>query len=128
MRKQRGRDGEDESTNLEGKRVKTKAYEFVWGGRERGLFACAYTLHTHLPFLQNWDILTQLKLTATIYEINNVRSSQPRTVAAYNWFSSFIWYMKQLASWYSFSGYAINCQQTLHGLSLVVLISLTSLR
>ena len=35
MRKPRGSDGEDESTNLEGKRVKTKAYEFVWGGRER---------------------------------------------------------------------------------------------
>ena len=80
MRKQRGRDGEDESTNLEGKRVKTKAYEFVWGGRERRLFARAYTLHTHLPFLQT----TQLKLIATIHEVNNVRSPKPRPVTAYN--------------------------------------------
>lgn len=49
-------------------------------GKEGGRFACAYTLNTHLLFLRNWYILTQLKLITTIHQVNNVRSSQPSTM------------------------------------------------
>ena len=65
-------------------------YEFLCGGWEGDSFACAYTLHTYLAFVRNWDILTQLKLITTVHEVNNVRSSEPKTVTACNWFSSSI--------------------------------------
>ena len=55
-------------------------------GMEEGLFACAYTLYTHALLLGNRDVLTQFQFIATIHEVNNVRSSQPRTITAYNGF------------------------------------------
>ena len=57
-------------------------------GREGERVIRLYVHVTYAPTVSTE--LTQLKLTATIYEVNNVRSSHPRTVAAYNWFSSFI--------------------------------------
>ena len=81
VRKLRGREGEDESVQ-------------TCMGREEELFACAYTLHTHL-FLRNSDTLTQLKFIATIHEVKNVSSSQSSTVTACNGFISSLWYMNQ---------------------------------
>ena len=64
--------------------------ETLWicKGMEEGLFDCAYTLHTHQLFLQNWDVLMQLKFIATIHEVKNVRLSQPRPITACNRFLS----------------------------------------
>ena len=63
-----------------------KAYEFVF------LFVCAYTLHAYLLFLQNWYILAQRNMTATIHEVNKSRSSQLSTITACNGFISSFWY------------------------------------
>ena len=52
------------------KGVKKEVYEFVWGRREY-YSASMYTLYTHLLYLQNWDILTQLAFIANIHEVNN---------------------------------------------------------
>ena len=50
-------------------------------GKEGGRgFACAYTLHWHLLFPRNWDVLAQLKLIPANDEVNNVRSSQPSKI------------------------------------------------
>ena len=47
--------------------MKREAPEFVWGWREGYL---PNTLHEHLLFLQNWDVLTQVKLvTAILYDL-----------------------------------------------------------
>ena len=47
--------------------MKREAPEFVWGWREGCL---PNTLHEHLLFLQNWDVLTQVKLvTAILYDL-----------------------------------------------------------
>ena len=76
VRKPRGREDEDESIR-------------ICKRRERGLFACSFKLYMHLLFLRNSDVLTQLEFIETIHVvINNIRSSQPSTITAYNEFSS----------------------------------------
>ena len=55
---------------------------------EEKLFTCEYTLHTHQLLhtrcirtnLRNCDVLTRLKFIASIYEVNNLKSSQPRAI------------------------------------------------
>ena len=63
---------------------------------------CNETFTYTLLFLQNWDVLTESKFIAIIHQVNNVRSSQPSTITVDNGFSSFLWYMDQLAPGCSF--------------------------
>ena len=58
--------------------------------RERDLFVCGCTLHTHQLFIRYLDVLTQLKFIATIHDVNNLRPPQPSTIS-------------------NFSNYAIYC-------------------
>ena len=54
-----------------------------------GMVICLCIHVTYTPtVLQNWDVSMQLKFIATIHEVNNVRSSQQRTITAYNGFFS----------------------------------------
>lgn len=100
-------------------RVKAKA------SKGRAICLWVHMLHTPLPFVQNWDVSTQLKFIASIHEINNVRSSQSFMITAYNGLSSCLWYMNQLVPTCSFS---YVCDTLLYGPSPVLLISLTSVR
>lgn len=77
VRKSRGTKGEYEK-------------ERICRGRLRWPFACAYMLHTHLLLLRSQDLFKQLKLIASIYEVNHVRSSQPSIIPAHNGFSRFL--------------------------------------
>ena len=68
----------------------------------------------------------QLKFIATIREVNNVRSSQPRTITAYHVFISSFDIRTSWSQGVVFSISAMHCLQVLSGSSLVFLISLTS--